>query len=96
MRSVGFDRDEPPRGERECGGRLRPSPDWAFRGLSCCGSGFASGIDARRVGTRYAARREARKPARSVSGEDARRAVRLGVTLFPALTYRFLRLRRKL
>jgi|APAga8741243907_1050103.scaffolds.fasta_scaffold01652_3 hypothetical protein len=32
MRSVGFDRDEPPRGERDCGGRLRPSPDWAFRG----------------------------------------------------------------
>lgn len=74
MQGVGFDRNEPPRGERECEGRLRPSPDWAFRGLSCCGSGFASGIDARRVETRYAARREPRKPARSVSGGDARAA----------------------
>lgn len=50
MRSVGFLRYEPPRGERECGGRLRPSPDWAFKGWV-----FASGIDARRGETRYAA-----------------------------------------
>lgn len=96
MRGVGFDRDEPPRGERECGGRLRPSPDLAFRGLSCWGSGFASGIDARRVETRHAARREARKPARSVSGEDARRAIRHAITLLPALNYRFPQLRRTL
>jgi hypothetical protein len=48
------------------------------------------------AGSRRAARREARKPARSVSGEDARRAVRLAITLFSALNYRFLRLRRKL
>jgi hypothetical protein len=36
MQGVGFDRDETPRGERECGGRLRPSPDWAFKGLRGC------------------------------------------------------------
>ncbi len=34
MRSTSlFGQDETPRGERECGGRLRPSPDWGFKGL---------------------------------------------------------------
>lgn len=67
MRSVGFDRDEPPRGERGCGGRLRPSPDRALRGL-----GVASGVDARqgrdavRGSTRSEAKRE--NPVRSESG----------------------------
>ena len=37
MRSVGFHRDEPPRGERECGGRLRPSPDWGLKVLGVGG-----------------------------------------------------------
>lgn len=43
MPGVGFDRDEPPRGERQCEGRLRPSSDWVFKGWV-----YASGIDARR------------------------------------------------
>jgi hypothetical protein len=33
MRSCGFDRDEAPRGERDRGGRGRPSPDWSFHGV---------------------------------------------------------------
>lgn len=61
MRSAGFDRDEPPRGERDRGGRVRPPPDRGVTRvlrLQVC----ASGIEARRGETRHAARREARKP----------------------------------
>lgn len=49
LRSAGFDRDEPPRGERDRGGRLRPSPDWGVqvRVLGVGGCGFAPGIEAR-------------------------------------------------
>jgi hypothetical protein len=63
MRSTSlFDGDETPRGERECGGRLRPSPDWASRGLTGV-QGFAPGIDARpRVETRTRLDAQARKP----------------------------------
>lgn len=64
MRSVGFDRDEPPRGERECGGRLRPSPDWGLKVLGVGGEVLRQGLKPGRAGTPPAARCEARKPAR--------------------------------
>lgn len=70
MQGVGFDRDEPPRGERECGGRLRPSPHWAFMGLSCCGSGLRQGLTpaGSRRATRLDAKRESPRPQRKRQG----------------------------
>ncbi|PQV43971.1 hypothetical protein B0G83_13026 [Paraburkholderia sp. BL21I4N1] len=67
MRSVGFDRDEPPRGERECGGRLRPSPDWGVKVLVVGGRGFAPGIEARE------GRDAAGGPVRSTNGRPQRK-----------------------
>ena len=96
MPGSGFDRDEPPRGAR----MWRPPAAFTslgFYGVKLLRFRFASGIDACRVETRYAARREARKPAPAAqaAGTPGQR-VRPAIMLFPALNYRFLRLRRKL
>ena len=56
MRSVGFDRDEPPRGERDRGDRERPPPDRGVKGFRFVREGLTP-AGARHV-TRLDAKRE--------------------------------------